>query len=350
MRTDSQIGTDKVTGGLSARQAGGLADGSGRWEGIARPYSVLEVERLRAAFGANEVLARRGAQRLWDLLSTEDYVAARPAGSGESAVRQVRAGLKTLYLPGEDGGTEPESSRSWESGPGGVVGHVRGVGRALLEEQEKELRERTPRSTVNWLVPMVVQAGSAGCGRERAFELTKSLIEAGAAGVQFEAPLSSSGPGAESAEPVMAGLVGARLAADVMNVPTLLFVRIAGTQKAEPMEEVVRRALLLAPYADVLWLGGSGPDLDGARMFAEAMNETFPGKLLALDCHPSFDLQRGLDAHTLFGFQRELAELGYRFQYVRLGGFPSLSMDRSGTGRRPSGWAAPSGPKRAHPY
>ena len=343
-------------------------DGAGsverrRWAGVQRPYTPDEVERLRPSVRVAHTLADRGARRLWELLTTRDYVHALGALSGGQAVQQVRAGLEAIYLSGWQvaadanlaGQTYPDQSLYPANS---VPAVVRRLNQALLRADEVEAAEGK-RGTHDWLVPIVADAEAGFGGPLNAFELMKAMIEAGAAAVHFEDQLSSEKKCGHLGGKVLVPtghfirtLVAARLAADVLDVPTLLVARtdadsarlltadvderdhpfLTGERTPEGfhritggLEMAIARALAYAPYADLLWCETSTPNLEEARRFAEAVHERFPGKLLAYNCSPSFNWRRHLDPDTIARFQRELGAMGYRFQFVTLAGFHVLN-------------------------
>jgi len=345
----------------------------GRWDGITRPYSEEDVLRLRGSVRVEQTLARLGAERLWNLLTTQDYVAALGALTGNQAVQQVRAGLHAIYLSGWQvaadanlsGQTYPDQSLYPANS---VPSVVRRINQALLRADQIEHAEAMDKSKTNgkngsaarhWLAPILADAEAGFGGPLNAFELMKGMIEAGAAGVHFEDQLSSEKKcghlGGKVLIPTGAfirTLVAARLASDVMDVPTILvartdadsaklltsdvderdrefltgertpegFFRIAGGLKC-----AIARALAYAPYADLLWCETSTPDLEEAREFAEGVHAKFPGKMLAYNCSPSFNWKAKLDAPTIAKFQKELAAMGYKFQFVTLAGFHALN-------------------------
>src|SRR5258706_2073876 len=339
----------------------------GRWDGIVRPYSDSDVARLRGSVRVEHTLARLGATRLWDLITKQEYVAALGALTGNQAVQQVKAGLQAIYLSGWQvaadanlsGQTYPDQSLYPATS---VPSVVRRINQALLRADQIEHAETVEKKNGterrHWLAPILADAEAGFGGPLNAFELMKGMIEAGAAGVHFEDQLSSEKKcghlGGKVLIPTGAfirTLVAARLASDVMDVPTILvartdadsaklltsdvderdgefltgertpegFFRIAGGLKC-----AIARALAYAPYADLLWCETSTPDLEEAREFAEGVNAKFPGKMLAYNCSPSFNWKAKLDAATIAKFQKELAAMGYKFQFVTLAGFHAL--------------------------
>jgi isocitrate lyase len=340
-----------------------------RWAGIERPYAAADVERLRGNVRVEHTLARLGAERLWELLTTREYVPALGALTGGQAVQQVRAGLEAIYLSGWQvaadanlaGQTYPDQSLYPANS---VPQAVRRLNAALMRADQIDHAEhlagkngRHPHR--HWMAPIVADAEAGFGGPLNAFELMKGMIEAGAAGVHFEDQLSSEKKcghlGGKVLIPTAAfirTLVAARLAADVLDVPTLLVARtdadsarlitsdvdprdrefLTGRRTAEGFHEyrgglgcAIARGLAYAPYADLIWCETSTPDLRDAEAFAEAIHARFPGKMLAYNCSPSFNWRAKLDAATISCFQRELGAMGYRFQFVTLAGFHSLN-------------------------
>ena len=341
--------------------SGVTADSSERWAGIERPYGTADVERLRGRFHVEHTLARLGAERLWSLLHSEPFVPALGALTGAQAVQMVKAGLKAIYLSGWQvaadgnlaGHTYPDQSLYPVSSAPALV---RRLSNALLRADQIEAAEG--RNGTYWLAPIVADAEAGFGGPLNAFELMKALIEAGAAAVHFEDQLSSEkkcghlgGKVLVPTSQFVRTLVAARLAADVLDVPTLVIARtdalsatlltsdvderdrefVTGERTPEGFLRVrpgidapIARALAYAPYADLLWFETSTPDLEEAATFAEAIHARHPGKLLAYNCSPSFNWKRHLDDATIASFQRELAEVGYRFQFVTLAGFHAV--------------------------
>ena len=335
---------------------------SARWDGIERPYTSEDVERLRGSVQVEHTLARLGAERLWELLQHEDYVPALGALTGGQAVQMVKARLKAIYLSGWQvaadanlaGQTYPDQSL-YPSNSGPAL--VKRLNNALLRADQIHAAEGDLET--HWLAPIVADAEAGFGGPLNAFEVMKAMIEAGAAGVHFEDQLSSEKKCGHLGGKVLVPtnqfvrmLVAARLAADVCGVSTVLVARTDAlsakllTSDADPADEpfltgertaegffcvrdglepAIARGLAAAPYADLVWFETSTPDLDEAREFADAIHERFPGKLLAYNCSPSFNWRAHLDDERIAGFQRELAEMGYRFQFVTLAGFHSLN-------------------------
>ena len=353
---------------------------AGRWAGIRRPYSDADVERLRSSVRIEHTLARLGAERLWALLTTRDYVQALGALTGNQAVQQVRAGLEAIYLSGwqvaADGNLAGQTYPDQSLYPANSVpAMVRRLNQALLRADEIQSSEGK-RGERYWFAPIVADAEAGFGGPLNAFELMKAMIEAGAAGVHFEDQLSSEkkcghlgGKVLVPTSQFIRTLVAARLAADVLDVPTLVIARTDAdsarllTSDVDPADHpfltgertpagffritgglpaAIARARAYAPYADLLWCETSTPDLDEARRFAEGVHERFPGKLLAYNCSPSFNWRKQLDAVTIATFQRELGAMGYRFQFVTLAGFHALNlaMFQLALGYRARGMAA----------
>jgi isocitrate lyase len=341
---------------------GGIGtNGQDRWVGIERPYIQEDVERLRGRFRIEHTLARLGAEQLWRLLHSEPYVAALGALTGAQAVQMVKAGLKTIYLSGwqvaADGNLAAHTYPDQSLYPvNSAPALVRRLNNALLRADQIDSAEG--RNGTYWLAPIVADAEAGFGGPLNAFELMKAMIEAGAAGVHFEDQLSSEKKCGHLGGKVLVPtghfirtLVSARLAADVLDVPTILVARtdalsatlltsdvderdrefLTGERTPEGffcvrpgIEAPIARALAYAPYADLLWLETSTPDLDEAAAFADAVHTRYPGKLLAYNCSPSFNWKKHLDDRTIASFQRELGEMGYRFQFVTLAGFHAV--------------------------
>ena len=333
-----------------------------RWNGISRAYGAAEVVRLRGSFAIEHTLARRGAERLWRLLNDDPYVNALGALTGGQAVQMVKAGLKAIYLSGWQvaadgnlaGSVYPDQSLYPANS---VPAMVRRLNNALLRADRIEWSEGEPDR--EWLVPIVADAEAGFGGPLNAFELMTGMIEAGAAGVHYEDQLAAEkkcghlgGKVLVPTSQFVRTLNAARLAADVAGVPSVLVARTdadaatlltsdiddydreftTGERTAEGfyrvrcgIEAAISRGLAYAPYADVVWMETSTPDLGVAREFAAAIHDRFPGKLLAYNCSPSFNWRRHLDDETIARFQTELGELGYRFQFITLAGFHSLN-------------------------
>ena len=334
-----------------------------RWNGVRRDYSAADVVRLRGSMGIDHTLATAGAEKLWDLLQTEDYVHALGAMSGGQAVQMVRAGLQAIYVSGWQVAADanlsehvyPDQSLYPVSS---VPSLVRRINNALLRADQIEWAENA--TLHDWLAPIVADAEAGFGGPLNAYELMLSMIEAGAAGVHFEDQLSSEKKCGHMGGKVLVPtsqhirtLKAARLAADVAGVPTLLVARTDAlgatllTSDVDPLdaqflngertpegffavragiEAPIARAIAYAPYADVLWCETSTPDLDEARRFAETVLDEHPTKLLAYNCSPSFNWRRHLDEATIARFQKELGAMGYRFQFITLAGFHALNV------------------------
>jgi isocitrate lyase len=334
-----------------------------RWEGITRPYTAQDVERLRGSLHVEHTLARHGAERLWDLLHRDAYVPALGAMTGNQAVQQVRAGLKAIYVSGwqvaadanDAGQMYPDQSLY----PANSVPNLcRRINQALTRADQVHHAEGE--NGVHWFAPLIADAEAGFGGNLNAFELMKAMIEAGAACVHFEDQLSSAKKcghlGGKVLVPTVEAiqkLVAARLAADVLGVPTLIMARTDAdsahllTSDVDPrdrefltgertpegfygirggIESAIARAVAYAPYVELIWCETSHPDLDEARQFAEAVHAKFPGKMLAYNCSPSFNWKKKLDDATIARFQTELAAMGYKFQFITLAGFHALNL------------------------
>ncbi len=350
-----------------------------RWKGIQRPYDSGTVVRLRGTVHVEHTLARMGAERLWRLLHDEPYVPALGALTGNQAVQQVKAGLKAIYLSGWQ--VAADANLAGEMYPdqslypaNSVPSVVRAINNAFLRADQ--LHHCEGGNGPYWFAPIVADAEAGFGGPLNAFELMKSMIAAGAAGVHFEDQLASAkkcghmgGKVLEPASLFIPKLVAARLAADTLGIPTILIARtdansaklvtsaadihdkpfLTGGQTSEGflqfrggIDAAIARGLLYAPYADLLWCETSEPDLEQARRFAEAIHDRFPGKLLAYNCSPSFNWKAKLDAPTIARFQTELGAMGYKFQFVTLAGFHALnlSMFELALGYRQAGMSA----------
>lgn len=341
--------------------------GKDRWEGVSRPYAPEEVDRLRGSVRIEHTLAERGARRLWEMLHSQEPVRTLGALSGQQAVQMVRAGLSSIYCSGWQvaadanlaGQTYPDQSLYPANS---VPTLVRRINQALIraDQVSRTAENGSSSPAIDWYVPIVADAEAGFGGPLNAFELMKSMIEAGAAGVHFEDQLSSEKKcghlGGKVLVPVsqfIRQLAAARLAADVLDVPTVLIARTDAesarliTSDADPLdapfltgertadgfyrirgglEMAIARGRAYAPYADLLWCETSRPDLDRARAFAEAIHAQYPGKLLAYNCSPSFNWRKNLGEADLARFQQELGAMGYRFQFVTLAGFHALNL------------------------
>ena len=343
-----------------------IAESSGRWAGTTRPYTPADVERLRPSIRIAHTLADVGARRLWELLTTRDFVPTLGALNGSQAVQMVRAGLEAIYVSGWQvaadanlaGQTYPDQSLYPANS---VPALVRRLNAALLRADQIERSERDDPSSPgrHWLAPLVADAEAGFGGPLNAFELMKAMIEAGAAGVHFEDQLASEKKCGHLGGKVLVPtaqfirtLIAARLAADIVDVPTVLIARTDAdsakllTSDVDPrdrefcsgqrtpegffrlrggIECAIARAIAYAPYADLLWCETSSPNLAEAKHFAEAVHEAAPNKMLAYNCSPSFNWRKNLDATTIGDFQRELGAMGYKFQFVTLAGFHSAN-------------------------
>jgi isocitrate lyase len=334
-----------------------------RWNGITRTYSAEEVLKLRGSIDIEYTLAELGADRLWRLLEDDPYVAALGALTGNQAIQQVRAGLKAIYLSGwqvaADANLSGHMYPDQSLYPSNSVPQVvKRINQALQRADQIECSEGKSPSTY-WFAPIVADAEAGFGGCLNAFELMKSMIEAGAAAVHFEDQLASEkkcghlgGKVLVPTSQFIRTLTAARLAADVCGVPTLVVARtdansatlmtsdvderdtafLTGERTSEGfygitggIEMAIARAIAYAPYADLLWMETSTPDLEEARRFAEAVHAKFPGKMLAYNCSPSFNWAKKLDAETIASFQQQLGEMGYKFQFVTLAGFHALN-------------------------
>jgi isocitrate lyase len=333
-----------------------------RFDGIERPYSRADVERLRGSIRVEHTLARLGAERLWALLHVEPYIASLGALTGNQAVQQVRAGLKAIYVSGWQ--VAADANQAGQMYPdqslypvNSVPQVVRAINAALQRADQIDCAEG--RGETYWFAPIVADAEAGFGGPLNVFELMKAMIAAGAAGVHFEDQLASEKKCGHMGGKVLIptamavrNLIAARLAADVCDVPTLIVARtdansahlitsdsdpadrrfLTGDRTAEGffrtrggLDAAIARGLAYAPFADLLWCETSEPNLEEAQHFADAIHERFPGKLLAYNCSPSFNWAKKLDNETIGRFQVELARMGYKFQFVTLAGFHSLN-------------------------
>ena len=333
-----------------------------RWQGVKRPYTAEDVFKLRGSIAIEYTLARMGAERLWKLLHTESYVAALGALTGNQAVQQVKAGLQAIYLSGWQvaadanlaGAMYPDQSLYPVNS---VPDVVRKINNALRRADQIATTEGN--NDTYWLAPIVADAEAGFGGPLNVFELTKAMIEAGAAGVHLEDQLSSEkkcghmgGKVLLPTQNAVRNLISARLAADVMGVPTVLIARTDAnaatliTSDVDPVDakfltggrtpegffsvqsgivSAIARGLAYAPYADLLWCETSEPDLREAEHFAREIHAQYPGKLLAYNCSPSFNWRKKLDPDTIATFQQRLSKMGYAFQFITLAGFHSLN-------------------------
>ena len=334
-----------------------------RWKGITRTYTAKDVVRLRGTIHVEHSLARLGAERLWELLHTEDFVPTLGAMTGNQAIQQVQAGLKAIYMSGWQvagdanlaGQMYPDQSLYPSNS---VPALVRAINNAFLRADQ--IHHSEGKNGVYWFAPIVADAEAGFGGCLNAFELMKAMIEAGAGGVHFEDQLASAkkcghlgGKVLVPAQEFVQKLTAARLAADICGVPTVLVARtdansakllttdsdirdvefLSGERTNDGflgykggLDAAISRGLIYAPYVDMLWCETAEPDIDEARRFAEGIHAKFPGKLLAYNCSPSFRWTRKLDAASIARFQRELGAMGYKFQFVTLAGFHALNL------------------------
>jgi isocitrate lyase len=350
-----------------------------RWEDIERPYTAEDVARLRGSVNIEHTLARLGAERLWDLMHERPFVRALGALTGNQAVQQVKAGLEAIYLSGWQvaadanlaGHMYPDQSLY----PANSVPHVvKRINQAL--QRADQIDHSEGRNGTHWFAPIVADAEAGFGGALNVFELTKGMIESGAGGIHFEDQLASEKKCGHMGGKVLLptaqavrNLISARLAADVMGVPTVIVARTDAdgadliTSDVDPtdaefltgertmegfyrtrsgLDQAIARGLSYAPYADVVWCETSKPDIEQARRFAEAIHEKFPGKLLAYNCSPSFNWRKNLSDEDIATFQEQLGEMGYRFLFITLAGFHTLnySMFELANGYKDRGMAA----------
>ena len=335
---------------------------SPRWQEITRPYSAEDVARLRGTVKVEHTLARLGAERLWELMHERPFVSSLGALTGNQAVQQVKAGLEAIYLSGwqvaADANLAGQMYPDQSLYPANSVPHVvKRINQALQRADQIDHSEN--RNGTHWFAPIVADAEAGFGGALNVFELMKGMIEAGAAGVHFEDQLASEKKCGHMGGKVLLptaqavrNLISARLAADVMGVPTLIVARTDAdgadliTSDVDPtdaefltgertmegfyrtragLDQAIARGLSYAPYADVVWCETSKPDLEQARRFAEAIHEKFPGKLLAYNCSPSFNWKRNLSEEDIATFQEQIGEMGYKFQFITLAGFHVLN-------------------------
>ena len=340
---------------------------SPRWKGITRGYSADDVVRLRGSVPVEHTLARRGADKLWGLLHTEPFVNSLGALTGNQAMQQVKAGLKAIYLSGWQvagdanlaGEMYPDQSLYPANSVPAVVRRINNTLTRADQIQWMEGKNPADPGFVDYFAPIVADAEAGFGGVLNAFELMKSMIDAGASGVHFEDQLASvkkcghmGGKVLVPTREAVSKLVAARLAADVCGVPTILLARtdaeaadlvtsdvdendkpfLTGERTVEGffrakngLEQAISRGLAYAPYADLIWCETGTPDLGFARAFADAIHKQFPGKMLAYNCSPSFNWKKNLDEDTIAKFQRELGAMGYKFQFITLAGFHALN-------------------------
>ncbi|MCM3089038.1 isocitrate lyase [Bhargavaea ginsengi] len=350
-----------------------------RWNGITRPYTAEDVYRLRGSVQIEHTLAKRGAARLWKSLQEEPFINALGALTGNQAMQQVKAGLQAIYLSGwqvaADANISGHMYPDQSLYPANSVPHVvKRINQALQRADQIDRAEG--REGFDWFAPIVADAEAGFGGPLNVFELMKGMIESGAAGVHFEDQLASEkkcghlgGKVLLPTQNAVKNLISARLAADVMGVPTIIIARtdadaadlitsdidpadhefITGERTPEGfyrtragIDQAIARGLAYAPYADLIWCETSKPSLEEAKQFADAIHEKFPGKMLAYNCSPSFNWEANLDKETIAEYQREIAKMGYKFQFVTLAGFHSLnhSMFQLANAYRDEGMAA----------
>ena len=337
-------------------------ESNARWKGITRGYAAADVIRLRGSVAIEHTLARRGAEKLWDLMASEPFVNALGALTGNQAMQQVKAGLKAIYLSGWQvagdaniaGEMYPDQSLYPANSVPAVVKRINNTFQRADQIQWSE-----GKNDIDYFAPIVADAEAGFGGVLNAFELMKAMIEAGAAGVHFEDQLASvkkcghmGGKVLVPTREAVAKLVAARLAADVMGTPTVLVARtdaeaadlvtsdvddndkpfLTGERTIEGffrtnagLDQAISRGLAYAPYADLVWCETGKPDLAYAKAFAEAIHAKFPGKMLAYNCSPSFNWKKNLDDATIAKFQKELGAMGYKFQFITLAGFHALN-------------------------
>jgi len=333
-----------------------------RWKGVTRPYSAEDVVRLRGTVPVEHSLAKRGAEKLWEKITTQPFVNALGALTGNMAMQQVKAGLEAIYLSGWQVAADANTSGSMYPDQSlypvdSVPNVVKRINNALLRADQIEQAEGGAQR--DWLVPIVADAEAGFGGVLNAFELMKHMIEAGAAGVHWEDQLASAkkcghmgGKVLVSTTEAVQKLIAARLAADCLGVQTIIVARtdalaadlltndidpndtpfLTGKRTPEGFyytqmgaEQAISRGLAYAPYADLIWCETGQPDLVFAKQFADAMHAKFPGKMLAYNCSPSFNWKKYLDDATIASFQIELAKMGYKFQFITLAGFHALN-------------------------
>ncbi len=336
---------------------------SPRWAGVTRPYSQEDVDRLRGSIQVEHTMARLGAERLWNLLHSESYVPALGALTGNQAVQQVKAGLPAIYVSGWQVAADANNAGQMYPDQSlypadSVPNMVRRINQAL--QRADQIHHAEGHSGVYWFAPLIADAEAGFGGNLNAFELMKAMIEAGAACVHFEDQLSSAkkcghlgGKVLVPTSEAIQKLIAARLAADVLGVPTLIMARtdadsahllttdidprdrefLTGERTPEGffrirggLPSAIARGIAYAPYADLIWCETSKPDLREAREFAEGVLRAHPGKMLAYNCSPSFNWKKNLDDTTIARFQRELAAMGYKFQFITLAGFHALNL------------------------
>ena len=333
-----------------------------RWQGVERPYTAEDVEKLKGSLTIDYTLAHHGAEKLWSMLNEEGFTRALGALTGNQAVQQVKAGLKAIYLSGWQ--VAADANLSGQMYPdqslypaNSVPSVVKRINQALQRADQIEHSEG--KNDIDWFVPIVADAEAGFGGHLNVFELMKGMIESGAAAVHFEDQLSSEkkcghlgGKVLLPTQQAVRNLISARLAADVMEVPTVIIARtdanaanlitsdvdpvdqefITGERTAEGfyrttagIDQAIARGLAYAPYADLIWCETSEPNLEEAQQFADAIHAEFPGKMLAYNCSPSFNWKNKLEDEVIAQFQEELGRMGYKFQFVTLAGFHALN-------------------------
>lgn len=333
-----------------------------RWKGVTRPYTAEEVINIAGSVQIEYSLARNGAEKLWNRLHTDSWVAGLGALTGNQAVQEVAAGMKAIYLSGwqvaADANLGSEMYPDQSLYPANSVpAVVKRINNALMRRDQIEYMEGEPQR--DWMVPIVADAEAGFGGNLNAFELMKGMIEAGAAGVHWEDQLASAkkcghlgGKVLVPTQEAINKLVAARLAADVCNVPTLVIARTDAeaanlittdvdprdtrflTGKRAPegyfyvkngLEQGIDRGLSYAPYADLIWMETGNPDLGLAREFAQGIHAKYPGKMLAYNCSPSFNWAKFMDEKQMLTFREDIAAMGYKFQFITLAGFHALN-------------------------
>src|SRR5690625_3487688 len=333
-----------------------------RWVGIERPYTAEDVIRLRGSIDIEHTLATKGAEKLWNLINNDDYVNALGALTGNQAVQQVKAGLKAIYLSGWQ--VAADANMAGEMYPdqslypvNSVPNVVKRINQAL--QRADQIHYSGGNEETDWFAPIVADAEAGFGGQLNVFELMKSMIEAGASGVHFEDQLASEkkcghlgGKVLIPTQTAVKNLISARFAADVMGTPTIIMARtdanaadlmtsdvdeydtpfLTGERTIEGfyrtkagLDQAIARGLAYAPYADLIWCETAEPDLEEARKFAEAIHEQYPDQLLAYNCSPSLNWKMHMSEQEAASFQREIAKMGYKFQFVTLAGFHSLN-------------------------
>ncbi|AST31928.2 isocitrate lyase [Ralstonia solanacearum] len=337
-------------------------DTNPRWKGIKRGYTAEDVVRLRGSLQIEHTLARRGAEKLWSLINNEPFVNALGALTGNQAMQQVKAGLKAIYLSGWQ--VAGDANSNGEMYPDQSLYSVDSVPKVVKRinntfQRADQIQWSEGKDDIDFFAPIVADAEAGFGGVLNAFELMKAMIEAGASGVHFEDQLAAvkkcghmGGKVLVPTREAVAKLVAARLAADVMGVPTVLIARtdaeaadlltadvddndrpfctgertVEGFYRTKPgLQQAIARGLAYADYADLVWCETGKPDLEYAKKFAEAIHAKFPGKMLAYNCSPSFNWKKNLDDATIAKFQKELGAMGYKFQFITLAGFHALN-------------------------